>query len=115
MDITEVNDEWDSQGEWRKEWMDQWQGGDIDVFRKSKGERIRGKGKGKGKSGFQGQCYNCGQAGHSARFCPLGNAKGKGDKDTRQCYNCGQSGHLACQCSKGAGKTRNPGAGWNQG
>ena len=31
---------------------------------------------GKGKRGFQGNCYNCGQHGHSAKNCPKGKGKG---------------------------------------
>ena len=55
-------------------------GGDVNAFNKGKG---KGKGKGKpgGKSVFYGQCYNCGQSGHSAKFCPeknKGKSKGKG-------------------------------------
>ncbi len=49
----------------------------------------KGKGKGNweqskgGKGGwspwgFQGNCYNCGGKGHSARFCPHPKGKGKG-------------------------------------
>ena len=35
------------------------------------------KGKGKGKGRFEGECYNCGEYGHSARFCPKHKGKGK--------------------------------------
>ena len=33
---------------------------------------------GKGKGGFQGNCYNCGQPGYSARYCPKGKCKSSG-------------------------------------
>ena len=36
-----------------------------------------GKGVGKGKGEFFGRCYECGQWGHSAKFCPKGKGKGK--------------------------------------
>jgi len=89
-----------------EEQWEEWQLGDVDAFDKAKGKGSKGKGKGKGKGVFQGQCYNCGQFGHSAKFCPQGKSKGKG-KETRQCYACGQSGHLAWQCPKGTGKAGN--------
>ena len=46
-------------------------GGEVMGF---KGE---GKGGGKGKGEFFGRCYECGQWGHSAKFCPKGKGKGK--------------------------------------
>ena len=54
---------------------------------------------------FEGQCYACGEYGHSARFCPhvTGKAKGKGKEQTI-CYKCGNMGHIAAQCPKGKGK-----------
>ena len=36
-----------------------------------------GKGGGKGKGEFFGRCFQCGQWGHSAKFCPTGKGKGK--------------------------------------
>ena len=50
-------------------------GGEVNAFGKAKD-----KGKSDGKGGFRGQCYTCGQYGHSQRFCPQkgkGNGKGK--------------------------------------
>jgi cellular nucleic acid-binding protein len=35
----------------------------------------KGEGKAKGKGGFQGQCWVCGEFGHSSRFCPKGKGK----------------------------------------
>ena len=46
------------------------EGAEVNAFGKAKG-----KGKADGKGGFKGQCYQCGQYGHSQRFCPQ---KGKG-------------------------------------
>jgi len=116
MDITEVIDNWDNQEGYYGEWGDAWEDGgygNIDAVGKGyKGKGYKGKGKGvkkgkgKGKSGsFEGQCYSCGEYGHSARFCPYasGKAKGKGKEQTI-CYSCGNAGHIASQCPKGKGK-----------
>jgi len=117
LDITEVNDNWGNQDEWGyEEWGNQWDSGGYGSFDaigkgfKGKGFKGKGKGgykgKGKGKSmGFDGQCYTCGEHGHSARFCPHGNGKAKGKgKDQTICYNCGKTGHVAAYCPKGKGK-----------
>ena len=40
----------------------------------------KGKGKGgKANGGFHGSCHNCGEWGHSQKFCPYGTGKGKGN------------------------------------
>ena len=92
MDITEVNDGWGNQDEYYDEWGIQWDNGgydNIDEIGKGftgKGFKGTGKGvnegKGKGKSaGFEGQCYSCGEYGHSASSAPTAmesqRAKGK--------------------------------------
>ena len=48
-----------------------------------KGPKGGGKGAGQGapKGVFTGKCFNCGQEGHSAKYCPKG--KGKGGKGGR--------------------------------
>ena len=62
-----------------------------------------------GGKGGKKRGYNCGQPGHSAKFCPnppKGKSKGKG-WDNRDCYVCGQKGHIAAFCPqnpKGKGK-----------
>ena len=116
MDITEVNHGWGNQDEYYDEWGNQWDNGsygNIDAFGKGfKGKGFKGKGqgdnkgKGKGKAmRFDGQCYPCGEYGHSARFCPHGNGKSKGKgKEQTICYNCGNPGHIAANCPKGKGK-----------
>ena len=48
-----------------------WDYTDVDAMMKGKGDKGQGK-------GFQGACYNCGEFGHSARYCPHGPGKGKG-------------------------------------
>ena len=54
---------------------------------------------------FEGQCYSCGEYGHSARFCPQGKGKAKGKgKEQTICYNCGNTGHIAASCPEGRGK-----------
>ena len=99
MGITEVNDNWGNHEEYYGEWDSPWDGGNygsIDAIGKGfKGKGLKGKGKGvnkgkgKGKTmGFEGQCYACGEYGHSARFCPHGNGKSKGKgKEQTTCYN----------------------------
>ena len=113
MDITEVNDKRGNHEEHYGDLENYWEIGNlggIDWIGKGfKGKGFKGKGKGgnkgkgKGKAGgFEGQCYSCGEYGHSARFCPhgVGKAKGKGKEQTI-CYNCGNSGHIAANCPKG--------------
>jgi hypothetical protein len=48
-------------------------------------------GKAKGKEGFLGQCYTCGEFGHSQRDCAKG-WKGKGGKDGNYAKGCGKDG-----------------------
>ena len=50
-----------------------------------------GKGGGKKgtKGGFQGQCYLCGEWGHSQMYCPYAKGKGKG-KEQAQGKGCGK-------------------------
>lgn len=80
---------------------------------------LKGKGKvGQGKGLFYGSCYNCGQQGRSAKYCPKGKGvkgKGKGGNGNGEyggnrkgefqgvCYSCGEYGHSARFCPKGAG------------
>jgi len=135
MHITAANDNSGSQGEWSDDWGNEWDTGgygNIDALGKAKGKGVKGKGKGdnkgkgKGKpSASNGQCYSCGEYGHSARFCPYGAGKSKGNgKEQTNSYNCGNSGHIAANCPKGKGKGApmgqiNPGKGsagqWNIG
>ena len=95
MDITEVNDGWGNQDGWGDERGSQWGTGgygNIDAIGKGfKGKGFKGKGKGdnkgtgKGKAlRFDGQCYSCGEYGHSVRFCPQGDGKSKGKRKSRQ-------------------------------
>ena len=77
--------------------------------------KVQGKGK-----GFQGSCGNCGDGGHSQRFCTKGGGKGisKGGKGAKgkekgkgkgmlsnnnkgkgKCHNCSEPGHFARECS----------------
>ena len=112
MDIGEVDE--NGYGQWEESW-DPWaaqgsnqeQPWDIDALGKGKAMGKGAKGKGKGKGIFSGQCYNCNEWGHSAKFCPKGKGKGKG-KDSRQCWQCGEHGHLGRDCPtnpyKGKGK-----------
>ena len=118
MDIGEVgggNDDDGSCGWSGSGWDNSWDNYDahgcqVDVCALGKGKWGGKGGKGKGKSGkgFQGSCYNCGEHGHSQRFCtkpPTGKAKGKG----KTCHNCGEEGHFIANCphpkaSKGEGK-----------
>merc|ERR1712024_433450 len=51
-------------------------------YGKEQGGKAGGKGGGKkgwSPNGFQGECYNCGEKGHSAKWCN----KGKGGADGR--------------------------------
>ena len=113
MDVGEVGGykPWDHQWDpWNSNQQDsdgQWgdgSSGDIDALGKGKGGY---KGKGKGKGMFSGQCFQCGEWGHSQRFCPKGKSKGKG-QDSRQCYQCKGYGHIGRDCPinpyKGKGK-----------
>ena len=87
------DDKVDSDGDWCMSVVSSGYENDVDAVNKGKG-----KGKAKGEGRFEGECYNCGEYGHSARFCPLsskGKSKGKGPV---QRYNCGQLGHIAAQC-----------------
>ena len=82
MDIGEVGNEGNQDNWWgtQPEDQEQW---DINALGKDKaaGKGYKGKGKGSGQEGgtqFWGNCYSCGQPGHSAKFCPKGKGKGKG-------------------------------------
>ena len=67
-------------------------------------------GKGKGKAMEEKVCYQCGETGHIAFFCPKGKGKGNypgnkgggGKGETRECHKCGKAGHLAAQCRVGS-------------
>ena len=87
MDLGEVGG-YPSEQQWSSDW-EQWDssqqgsdgqwtsGGDVDALGKGKGGGKGDKGKGKGKGVFQGNCYTCGEWGHTGKFCPL-KGKGKG-------------------------------------
>ena len=108
----------EDQGYWictvDEEWY--WVENDQDISAIGKGKSMGkgnkgywgGQGKGQygkaaGKGTFQGKCYNCGEQGHSAKFCPKGKGKGKSTFQGN-CYNCGQPGHFARECRmKGKG------------
>ena len=42
------------------------------------------KGGKNGKGGFQGTCWVCNEHGHSSKYCPYGEQKGKGGEQKRQ-------------------------------
>ena len=81
-----------------------WQGG---WYRKGggKGQGAGGKGQGTGKGGkgggkptvFFGECYECGEKGHSAKYCPKKAGKGGGSFPFN-CHKCGKKGHKAVDC-----------------
>ena len=83
---------WDSWGSWDGDEGSGGEQGDLDALGKGKyGGKGGKKDGGKGKGGYKGGCYNCGQPGHSAKFCtylPKGKGKGKG-LASRDCYPCG--------------------------
>ena len=60
---------------WGKGWSPQGGGGGKPSYNFGAGTK-GGWEKGKGK-GFQGECWNRGEKGHSAKNCPKGNGKGK--------------------------------------
>ena len=91
----------------------------------------KGDGKSKGKGGFQGNCFVCGEFGHSQWKCCKGKGNGKGfgkdgfkgfEKDgwygrskgndydkggptlQRACIGCGATDHLLKDCPKNANK-----------
>ena len=122
MDVDGV-DGGEDDGGWNMGYYDDWgnwveyEQGDIDALGKGKyGGKGGKKGKGKGKGSFNGACWECGEHGHSARFCPKGKDKGKGVmQDSRDCYKCGQKGHIARDCpqgTKGKGKGKGYGYGY---
>ena len=93
------------------------------------------KGKGKGR-GFQGNCYNCGEYGHSIINCPKESSqqsnqnkggkdqgckgskgeKGKGKGDLGTCWSCGVVGHSWNNCPiNGKGSKGSNKGSWDQG
>ena len=114
-----------SRGEWPwiqacsgdEEWGNAWGYEEEDDWGQIE-EVGKGKGKGKGKA-FRGECYTCGEWGHSTRNCPT---LGKGFSGA--CYNCGTVGHSAKYCpspprkgskGKGKGKGKNGKGAWTKG
>ena len=114
-----------SRGEWPwiqacsgdEEWGNAWGYEEEDDWGQIE-EVGKGKGKGKGKA-FRGECYTCGEWGHSTRNCPT---LGKGFSGA--CYNCGIVGHSAKYCpspprkgskGKGKGKGKNGKGAWIKG
>ena len=57
---------------------------------------------GKGK-GFQGECWLCGEFGHSAKNCPHP-PKGRGKGIKEACWDCGEKGHRSIDCPHPQGK-----------
>lgn len=56
--------------------------------------------------GFRGNCYSCGQPGHSRKYCSQGKSSGKPDSTGAGqyqykpcCWNCGQ-GHRTRECTR---------------
>ena len=114
-----------SRGEWPwiqacsgdEEWGNAWGYEEEDDWGQIE-EVGKGKGKSKGKA-FRGECYTCGEWGHSTRNCPT---LGKGFSGA--CYNCGIVGHSAKYCpspprkgskGKGKGKGKNGKGAWIKG
>ncbi|TVY19700.1 Cellular nucleic acid-binding protein-like [Lachnellula arida] len=55
------------------------------------GGDAEGGGGGEG-GGFSGECFNCGQTGHSKQSCPE-------PPKPRPCFNCGEEGHSKAECT----------------
>ncbi len=68
MDLGNLGGDKPKEGEEDEPWPEHPDGGDLDA--------LAPKGKGKGKGEYQGKCYECGEWGHTAKYCKHNNHKG---------------------------------------